>query len=175
MIKCNITKCQGSCNSDHPFIRFLVSSCWELEWQVKMHPQPQSSVRKFVSCIDGCCSVALTVAATDWYIFTVMTAVNAPAVSASTFCYWPLVAGTIDILKPDSSSAFAVLMADMSTGPDLHIKKCVVITLFHLKCHNQFIRDEKSSAKTTYKRDIVKLSLLSCWESVQLQKDQSTV
>jgi len=66
----------------------------------------------------------------------------------------------MDVVKPDWSTAITVLMADISTGPVLHIKKCAVITIFRLKCHNQFYRDEKSSAKTMYERYVVKLSLL---------------
>ena len=46
-------------------------------------------------------------------------------------------------------------MADISSGPVLHIKKCTVITIFRLKCHNQFYRHEKSSANTMCKRDVV--------------------
>ena len=66
-------------------------------------------------------SVALTVVtATDWYIFTVMTVMNGPAV-VSTFAYWRLVAGTVHVVKPDWFTVVAASIADMSTGPVLHI------------------------------------------------------
>ena len=59
-------------------------------------------------------------------------------------------------------------MADIFTGPVLHIKKCAVITIFRLKCHNQFYRHEKSSANTMCERDVVNYH--SCNTGVTLDR-----
>jgi len=85
---------------------------------------------------------------------------NAPFV-VLTFDYCPLVACTVHVVKPDWSSAFAVLMADnpLSTGSVLHIKKCVVIRIFRLKCDNLFVMENRQRI-LIYETDFVKLSLL---------------
>ena len=51
---------------------------------------------------------------------------NAPA-SVSTFGYWRLVACTLHVVKPDLSTAVSisvsVSIADISTGPVIHMKQ----------------------------------------------------
>jgi len=74
---------------------------------------------------------------------------NAPAV-VLTFSYCRLVACTLHVVKPDWSTAAAVMMVDISTGPVSYIKKCVMIRIFRLRYDSIFVIKKNSSAKVMY-------------------------
>jgi len=57
-------------------------------------------------------------------------------ISSATFGYWRLIACTLHVIKPDWFTAFAVFIADRSTGPVLHNQK---VHNVHLKCDNLFV------------------------------------
>ena len=130
------------------------------------------------NCIDGCCSVALTVAATDWYIITVITLMwgtflSGNCVSYRWYCNWLI------HLHSDSSYEHPSLCVDIRLLTSrcrytprcqarlvhcrghivgVHLdqtcftyKKCLTIMIFRLKCHNLFVM-EISSAKVVYQR-----------------------
>jgi len=69
----------------------------------------------------------------NWCIFTVMTVMNAPAI-VSTVGYRRLAACTLHVIKPDSSTAFAVFMTDKSTD-----------SIAHTSDHNFYVKTATSS------------------------------